>query len=179
MKFTIAPRLETDRLILRGYEVDDFAAMAAYWAEPSMTRYTTGKIPSREEIWSRMMRYAGMWAKLGYGFWLICEKPTNTMVGSAGFTNMHRDIEPCQDNWMEQGWSIHPAMEGKGYATEASQAILSWGQKHYADVRKFCTIHPDNIASIKVALKCGYREELRLMYADKPLVQFRLGENGA
>ena len=37
------PILETERLRLRGHRVDDFAASAAMWADPIVTRYIGGK----------------------------------------------------------------------------------------------------------------------------------------
>ncbi len=37
---------------------------------------------------------------------------------------------------------------------------------------RFCLIHPDNSASIRVALKCGYREMLRSTYKGQPTVIF-------
>lgn len=53
------PILETERLRLRAHRLDDFAASAAMWADPIVTRYTVGKPQTSEEVWSRLLRYIG------------------------------------------------------------------------------------------------------------------------
>jgi RimJ/RimL family protein N-acetyltransferase len=35
-----------------------------------------------------------------------------------------------------------------------------------------CLIHPDNLASIRVAKKCGFRERLHTMYKGSPTIIF-------
>jgi RimJ/RimL family protein N-acetyltransferase len=50
------PILETERLRLRGHRLDDFPASAAMWADPVVTRHTTGKPQTREEVWLRLLR---------------------------------------------------------------------------------------------------------------------------
>jgi RimJ/RimL family protein N-acetyltransferase len=61
------PVLETERLRLRGHRLDDFAACAAMWANPIVTRHF-GQTLSGEESWNRVLRYVGHWALLGFGY---------------------------------------------------------------------------------------------------------------
>ena len=39
---------------------------------------------TREEAWARLLRYAGHWALLGYGFWLVEDRTTGSFVGEVG-----------------------------------------------------------------------------------------------
>lgn len=64
------PTLETERLILRGHGVDDFGDSAAMWAEPEVVRHIGGRPFTREESWSRLLRYIGHWSALGFGYWV-------------------------------------------------------------------------------------------------------------
>jgi RimJ/RimL family protein N-acetyltransferase len=74
---TAIPVIETARTIVRGFRLSDFDAHAAMWADPAVTRFTAGRKPLvREEAWARYLRYAGLWAVLGYGFWAVEEKTT-------------------------------------------------------------------------------------------------------
>jgi len=50
------PPLETARLRLRGHRVEDFAACAAMWADPVVTRYIGGRPFTAEEVWTRLLR---------------------------------------------------------------------------------------------------------------------------
>ena len=88
------PILETERLRLRGHRRDDFAASAAMWADPIVTRYIGGKPLSPEEAWGKMLRYAGLWSLLGYGYWAVEERASGEFAGELGFADLKRDIEP-------------------------------------------------------------------------------------
>jgi RimJ/RimL family protein N-acetyltransferase len=62
------PVIETQRLILRGHRLEDFDALAAMWADPHVARFIGGKPATQEESWARLLRYAGHWRLLGFGY---------------------------------------------------------------------------------------------------------------
>jgi len=165
---TQAPTLETDRLKLRAHCVDDFNSLAAMWADPSVTRHIGGKPATSEESWTRLLRYAGHWALLGFGYWALEEKTSGAFAGETGFADYKRILDSPLKDAPEIGWAIAPAFHGKGYATEAVCAVVAWGDAHFGPVQTTCLIHPENRASIRVAEKCGYRELRRTIYKDKP-----------
>lgn len=166
------PVLETDRLILRGHRVDDFADCLALWTDPEVTRFIGGRPSTQEEVWSRLLRYVGHWALLGFGYWVISEKETDRFMGEVGFANFRRVIEPSLDDMPEIGWALAPHSHGKGYATEAARAAIAWGEAHFGPIRTACIIAPENGPSIRVAEKCGYREFQRTTYKDQPTILF-------
>jgi len=69
------PVLETQNLRLRGHTAADLPASCALWATPEVFRYTLFKPSTPEEVWSRLLRYFGLWSLLGYGFWVVEESP--------------------------------------------------------------------------------------------------------
>lgn len=142
------------------------------WAEPEVTRFIGGRPSTRDEVWSRLLRYAGHWALLGYGYWAIVEKATGRFIGELGFADFKRDIIPSLDGMPELGWALASHAHGKGYATEAVRAAIAWGEAHFGPVRTACIISPDNLPSIRVAEKCGYREWRRTTYKDNPTIMF-------
>jgi RimJ/RimL family protein N-acetyltransferase len=158
------PVIETQRLKMRGHRLDDFPACAAMWADPIVTRHIGGKPLSEEEVWARLLRYVGHWSLLGFGYWAIEEKDTGDFVGELGFADFKRDIEPSLKGVPELGWVLASKAHGKGYATEAVRAAIAWGQSHFGSARTVCIIHPENLASIRVAEKCGYKEFERTTY---------------
>jgi RimJ/RimL family protein N-acetyltransferase len=167
-----APVLETERLTLRAHRLDDFAACAAMWADPIITRHIGGRPFSEEETWSRLLRYPGHWALLGFGYWVVEEKATRNFIGEIGFADYKRDLEPSLGDTPEIGWALTSLSHGKGYATEAVHAVVSWGDEHFHPSRTACIIHPENLASIRVAEKCGYREFQRATYKGQPTIVF-------
>jgi RimJ/RimL family protein N-acetyltransferase len=167
------PVLETPRLILRPHGLDDFEALAAMWGDPAVARYIGGKPATRDESWARLLRYAGHWPLLGFGYWAVGLKGGASYIGDVGFANWKRDIEPSLDGMPEGGWVFAAAAHGQGLATEAVQAALAWGDRHWAGQTTTCIIGVDNVASIRVARKCGYREHVRSVFKGSPVVQFR------
>ena len=163
------PSLETDRLLLRGHCLEDFPQSAAMWADPNVTRHILERPLTEEEAWSRLLRYVGHWAIVGFGYWVIIEKHTGGFAGEAGFAELKRDIQPCFKRVPEIGWVLASRFHGKGFATEAVRAITAWGDAHFKTPTR-CIISPDNIASFRVAEKCGYREIHRTTYHGRPTV---------
>jgi RimJ/RimL family protein N-acetyltransferase len=166
------PVLETERLILRGHRIDDFADCLALWTDPEVTRFIGGKPSSQEEVWGRLVRYVGHWALLGFGYWAVEDKASGRFVGELGFADFKRVIEPSLDGVPEVGWALAPHVHGRGYATEALRTVVRWGDRHFGPVRTACIIAPENKPSIRVAEKCGYRELCRTTYKDNPTIMF-------
>ena len=72
--YRAAPVIETERLVLRPHAATDFDGVYALWADPLVMRHILGRPSTREESWSRLLRYAGHWSLLGFGFWAMPEK---------------------------------------------------------------------------------------------------------
>jgi RimJ/RimL family protein N-acetyltransferase len=169
---TTVPTLTTQRLVLRGHRTEDFADSAAMWADPQVTRFIGGKPLSPEDVWKKILQYAGHWSLMGFGYWVIDEKATGRFVGEAGFADFKRDIEPSLAGAPEVGWALASWAHGKGFATEAVRAALDWGRLHFGSVRTVCLIHPENLQSIRLAEKCGYRHSQLATYKGQPVQIF-------
>lgn len=168
-----APTIETERLTLRGHRAEDFDALAAMWADPEVCRYIGGKPSTRDESWSRLLRYAGHWQLLGFGYWAVEQKDGAQYIGDVGFANWQRDITPSLDGMPEGGWVFKPSAHGRGLASEAVRAALGWMDQRFGRQTTTCIIDDENTASLRVAEKCGYREFARSEYKGSPVIQLR------
>lgn len=168
----ITPTIETERLRLRGHALPDFDASAAMWTDAGVTRFIGGKPSSREDSWRRFQTYVGHWALMGHGFWLIEEKASGRFLGEGGFGTFKREIEPVFEA-PEQGWALAPTAHGKGYALEAMNAAITWGEQHFGRRDFVCLIAPENAPSLRLAEKLGYREYARSAYRGEPSVLLR------
>lgn len=164
------PVVETERLRLRGHALGDFSACASMWGDPIVTRHIGGKPFSAQNVWSKLLRYVGHWTLLDFGYWVVEERATNRFVGEVGFADFKRDLNPSFDGTPEIGWALAPCAQKKGYATEAVQAALGWADRRWPGGRTVCLIDPDNVSSLRVAAKCGYREYARTKYLDSPTI---------
>ncbi|GJG89142.1 N-acetyltransferase [Gemmatimonadetes bacterium T265] len=158
------PALDTARLILRGHTLDDVAECGAMWADPAVTQHIGGRPFSEEEVWARVLRYAGLWALLGYGYWLVRERASGRFVGEVGLADFRRDLTPALGGAPEVGWALATWAHGRGFATEAVRAALAWSDAYLRPARTVCLIAPANAGSIRVAAKCGYHEAARTTY---------------
>lgn len=144
--------------------------MEAMWADPVVTRFLSTQPLSPEECWSRLLRYRGHWALMGYGYWAIEGWDTGDYVGDAGFANYRRQTEPQVEIAPEAGWVLARVHHGKGYATEAVQGILAWGRPHFGTGPLRCIIQPDHTTSLRMAAKCGFVPKRTVIYKGSPTI---------
>ncbi len=167
------PQLETERLILTGHTLDDFAPLAAMWSDPLVVKHIFGNVVSTSrESWMRMLSYHGLWPLLGYGYWAIREKSSGSYVGDLGFADFHRIMDPPIKGIPEAGWTLAAWAHGKGFATEALAAAIAWLDDQPRFDRSVCLISPGNAASIRVAEKAGYRDPMPVRFNDKDTLLF-------
>ena len=164
------PTLTTERLILRGHRKEDFPAYAAMWKTEEVTRFIGGKPMTDEESWGKFLRVIGQWDLLGFGFFAVEERASGRLIGETGFVEGRRIIEPSLIGIPEIGWGFAPDVHGKGYAFEASQAALRWGEKHFGNVPMRCISAPENAPSIRLAKKLGFVEIVQTIYKGEPTV---------
>jgi RimJ/RimL family protein N-acetyltransferase len=165
--------LTTPRLTLSVHGLKDFGDCAALWADPDVVRFIGGRPFTSEEVWTRLLRYVGHWAAMGYGYWAIRERVSGRYVGEIGFGDFRRELEPPFGPSPEAGWALAPWAQGRGLAREALTAALSWGDGRMgAFSRTVCMIHPDNRPSITLATSHGYRPFAETRYKGSPTILF-------
>lgn len=162
---TQAPRLDTERLILRHFTVDDFHDLAAFWADPGVVKFIGGEPQSAEVSWSRLLRYIGHWQALGYGYWAVIEKQTGRYVGQFGLQEAKRDLIPALTA-PEAGWALTPEVHGKGYAKEALNAMLAWADSELK-APLCCIIDEENQRSVHLAKQAGFQYAHEVSYHSK------------
>jgi RimJ/RimL family protein N-acetyltransferase len=175
---TRAPALETERLRLRPHTVADHADLAAMWGDDRVTRYIGGRASTAQESWARLLRYAGLWPLLGFGYWAVEDKATGRFAGDVGFADFRREMTPAL-HAPEAGWVLAPWAHGRGFATEALRAACAWGDLHLRSASTVCIIDVGHAASIRVASKCGYVESGRTTYMGVATALFERTRGGS
>jgi RimJ/RimL family protein N-acetyltransferase len=163
-----APCLETPRLRLEAHNPADLSDCLALWSDPEVVRHMSGKPSTEEEVWARLLRYAGLWAMLGYGFWAVRDRESGKFLGEVGFADFRREISPRIGDCPEAGWVLATAAQGRGLASEAVRAATGWADHALAFDRTACLISVENAASIRVARKCGYADRVVTAYRGDP-----------
>lgn len=167
--------LTTPRLSLRPHRLDDFPAMLRLWSHPEVTRFIAGNRPlTHEEVWQRLLRYAGLWPLLGFGYFAITNRQTGAFLGEAGLADFHRQIEPSLDGYAEAGWALLPDHWGNCLASEAMGAILDWYASTPAPRSVASIINPENTVSVRLAHKIGFKLKATTEYNGTPCLMMEL-----
>ena len=150
--------LETERLILRQLTIGDAEFMLALLNEPSFLRYIGDKnvrdINSAQQyiLNGPMASYQ----QNGFGLYLVEIKESHTPIGMCGL--LKREELPDVD----VGFAFLPDFWNKGFAFEAADAVMKYGQQAFKLKRVVAITNPDNYASIKLLQRLGFTFE-RLM----------------
>jgi len=155
--------LETERLILRRFTMEDDAAMFAHWAnDPDVTRYLMWKPHDNIELTQQILaEWVASYEKLDYYQWGIEIKETGTLIGSIAAVIVKDDIE-----MVHIGYCIGKAWWRKGYTSEALTRLV---QFYFEDVglnRVESRHDPRNPNSGRVMKKAGLRYEGTMKEAD-------------
>jgi RimJ/RimL family protein N-acetyltransferase len=168
-----APVLETPRLRLRGFRPSDLDAQAAAMADPLMVVHLGGTPFSREDTWRKILASPGLWALLGYGYWVVERREDCAYLGQVGFADFKRDLKPSIEGLPEMGWIMGAQAQGQGLATEAVLAALAWADEALGRREIVAIIGHANIASIRVAEKAGFGAREEAVYKGEPILLFR------
>lgn len=145
----------TENLILRPIEKSDTDRMYEVYSNPTVMKYIyDGSTFTREKIIKRVEECLLHWEKYGFGCFVMIEKTTKKTVGYC-VLRYFDDDHPDLNGKIEIGYTLDEPFWGKGYATEAVNALIKFGFDQCHFNRILATILPDNIASQKVVKKAG------------------------
>lgn len=146
--------LETKRLKLREFTHDDLEILATMVAdEDQMTFYPRPK--TREEASAWISRNLDLYKQYGFGFWLVESLLTSEFLGYCGI----RPLTLEGDSETEIGWHTRKTSWNRGIATEAAAAARNFAFRRFGLARLVAIIHPNHIASRRVAEKIGMHPE--------------------
>jgi RimJ/RimL family protein N-acetyltransferase len=168
-----APTLETERLILRAFRPEDLEPLAAIWAKPEVVRFIGGNPLSREDTWRRSLAACGQWPYTGFGYWIVELKSDSRVVGQVGFADFKRDMEPSLEGEPELGYVFDPSVHGQGVAHEGCKVALDWADETLNASSYPAIIGLENVASIRLAERLGFRREPDATYRGEPIALFR------
>ena len=148
---TTAPRIETDRLVLRPHRLEDFAAYAAFYASDAAS--FIGGPMAATRAWHAFAADVGGWDLVGFGSWAIEEKATGDFAGQLSLN------KPPHFPEREIGWFLLSGFEGRGYATEAALAARAFAYGTLGWPTAVSYVDPDNARSIALARRLGCTED--------------------
>ena len=110
---------------------------------------------TRGEAAAWISRNLAMYKQYGFGFWLIESALSSNFVGYCGI----RPLELEGASEIEIGWHTKKTCWNQGIATEAAVAARDLAFRRFGLSRLVAVIHPDHVASRRVAENIGMHDE--------------------
>jgi len=144
------PVLETQRIVLREFQFEDFDALAAILCDPETMRYYPVSF-DRAAVADWIQRNRTRYANDGHGLWAMILKSTRELIGDCGL--VRQSVDAVDE--IEIGYHVRRDLWNQGYASEAARACRDHGFANLKVTRLISLIRPENLASRRVAEKNG------------------------
>ncbi len=164
MKHTGTVSLETERLILRRFTLDDAQQAFDNWmSREKVTRYMTWQpYQNVEDVKGYIQYVIGTYEKPDAYYWAIEEKNSGQVIGSISVIWLNEAVESA-----EVGYCLSDDFWGKGMMPEALNAVIRYLFDAVGLNRIQAGHDANNPNSGRVMEKCGMRYEGTLRQADR------------
>lgn len=151
--------LETERLILRRFTLQDALPMYHNWAsDPDVTRYMSWEPHASVDTTKDLLRvWINSYDFPDYYEWVIIKKDDNVPIGSIGAGKSNDHIRMVQI-----GYCIGKAWWHQGYTSEALLRLIRFFFEEVGMNRVESCHDPENIHSGNVMKKCKMQYEGRM-----------------
>lgn len=145
--------LETERLILREYVIEDFDALFEIVSDvETMQHYPVPFDADKTRNWIKWN--LDNYKKYGFGLWAVVLKETGEFIGDCGITIQDIDGEMLP----EIGYHIHKKHWRKGFAKESAKAVRDWAFLNTQYDIIYSYMKYTNIGSYSTALANGMKK---------------------
>jgi RimJ/RimL family protein N-acetyltransferase len=151
------PTIRVDsRFILDGWEPEDARAHRELAEDAEAARFFGWTVEDARALpdshYDRVVeRFRGEWVEGSRLSLAIRDGVTGRAVGAV-------ELRPRESATMEVSYVVAPALRRRGLASRAVSALLSWAGQELGVGVVLLNCRPDNLASRRVAEKCGFRE---------------------
>ncbi len=166
--------LETERLKLEPFQVAHYDGLRVMESDPDIMLYiSNGVVKTPEETWESITRVQQRWEKYGFSWWAVREKVSGQVVGATCLRHL-ANIESAP---LEIGWRLIAEHHGKGYASEAAQAVIAFAKQQIGTSYLVAVAVPENHASQRVMQRIGMTYKAIEQHYDVPCVVYEMHIN--
>jgi RimJ/RimL family protein N-acetyltransferase len=151
-------KIETERLLLRDFVLDDWPRIQEYQSDPLYLRFYqwTERTPEAvQKFIGRMIEFQQQEPRIKYQLAVVL-KSSNLLIGNCG---VRMDAAGAVE--ADMGYELDPQYWHHGYATEAALAMLDFGFQYFGVHRIWAGCVVENTGSARVLEKLGMKREGR------------------
>jgi RimJ/RimL family protein N-acetyltransferase len=145
--------IDTARLRLRSFTLEDVAAVHAIHSRDDIARWLYWPARSRDEVEAVLEAHIARPPETGI---VLAIERDGELIG-------HASLVVGEHRQGEIGFILHPDHQGHGYATEAAEAMLGLAFETYDLHRVVGRLEARNVASARVLERLGMRKEAHLI----------------
>ncbi len=143
--------LETEHCFVRESCLEDVDVFYKIYSEPAVKRYIEPLYEEPLQEREYLQAYINnVYDYYEFGIWTVIDKASGEIMGRAGIDLQEDDEIP------QLGYIFATKWHGTGVAEEVCRAILKYAKKEWGLGQIQVSIHPENVASIKLAQKLGF-----------------------
>ena len=161
--------LETPRLILRPFTIEDLDRLAQLMANKDFMRFSMGPL-TREKVQDFLDKVMG-WDRDGLpSQFAMIIRSNGALAGYSGF--FHHEVDGKTE--IEIGYRLNSNFWNRGLTTEAARAVRDHGFRDLKLEYVISLIHPENVRSRRVAEKNGMTLERETTFRGFPTFVFSI-----
>ena len=148
--------METDRLLLRRFTLADTEAMFENWAGDAQVQRMLAEpvYETPQQVHDLLERYIVAYGREDVYRWAVIEKQSGLCIGQIAFF-----LVDSKNRFAEIEYCIGRTFQNRGYATEATKAVMALGFDRIGLHKiQICTM-TNNAPSMRVIEKCGFTYE--------------------
>ncbi|KOP25636.1 acetyltransferase [Hapalosiphon sp. MRB220] len=160
--------LHSDRLYLRPCQIADLDSLHNLWCDADIRRFLfDDRQISLEEAQGFIETSITSFSNHGYGIWLFFENHSNQIAGFAGLLQFSEELPSLI-------FGVRPQFWGRGYATEATLAVLDYAFANLSLKYIVADVDEPNDRSIRVLDKIGMSRTKRAIVNERPLLYYEI-----
>ena len=149
------PNIETKRLVLRSFTIQDAEELFKIRSDDRVTKYLDRDNHKTVEESQKMIEGILQSFKNKGGInWIILERASSEIAGYIGYWNLIKENVRA-----EIGYVLKPEYWGKGYISEALSKVLEFGFNEFKLHSIMGNVNPQNERSIKLLERFGFKKE--------------------
>lgn len=160
--------LETNRLFLRPFNKNDVDAVFAMRSDAEVMRFIREPQTKRSEAESWTNLVSSRWKDEKIGFCAVIERASDQFIGWCGLWRLAESGE------IEVGYAVIKEFWGKGFASEAAEAVLAYGFDELNLVKIVAVAVPENTGSRRVMEKLGMTYDFIGKFYERDLVHYSI-----
>jgi len=140
--------LETERLVINNLTLNDLQFLTDLDSDPVVRKFIDGKQKTIYETRQYISENINSYLQRGFGRYAVRSKEDLNPIGICGFL--------MENYGVDFGYRFKQSAWGQGIAKEAGNSVIRYGVDQLKLKKIVGIVLPDNIASEKVLISCGF-----------------------